>query len=373
MAQIEIADAEIRQIKRVWSPVRNQAADSFLILMIAAFAITVIVTRMFLQLSGYPQIGGGGTFHIAHMLWGGLLLFIALVALLLWANHWVLWFASIAGGIGVGLFIDEVGKFITSSNDYFFPLAFPIIYAFLLICVWLYLRVRRATPRNTRTLLYHALEDLKQVLDNDLDPFEHQELVSELTQVIRTAKNSNEKNLAQALLDYVQAEDMRLARRPNTIERVWVWVKFISAQWPARNAFRWVLIIGFALAGLSALFQLGAFLAWANGLLNGTGLPDYVIINGKSEYAVNDPVLLSIYQAANIVTGILMAVTAVLLIAGRERRALRLGTLALVLSLTVVNLLTFYFSQLYAIGVAVAQFALLCAALIYRWRFFLNK
>lgn len=365
--------AQSQSIKRRWSLVRQQAADSYLILLIAAFAVTVIMTRLFLQLSGYPQIGGGGTYHIAHMLWGGLLLFVALVALLLWANHWVLWFAALTGGIGVGLFIDEVGKFITSSNDYFFPLAFPIIYAFLIGCVWLYLRVRRGQPRDTRTLLYHALEDMKQVLDNDLDPFERRELVGELKLVLNGACEANQKNLAQALLDFAQAESTLLAREPNQVERVWNWAKFVAAHWPSRRTFKWLLVAGFALAGLNALFQLGALWSWLAGALDNAKLPDFVIINGKSQYAVNNPTLLLVYQFANIVTGVLMGLAAALLLARREWRALRIGTLALVISLTIVNLLTFYYSQLYAVGVALAQLVLLAGALLYRWRFFINK
>lgn len=368
-----MASTQPERVKRVYAPVRQQAADSFLILMIASFAVTVILTRVFLQLSGYPQIGGGGTYHIAHLLWGGLLLFAAVVALLVWANHWVLWFAALAGGIGVGLFIDEVGKFITSSNDYFFPLAFPIIYAFLLACVWLYLRVRRAQPRDNRTLLYHALEDMKQVLDNDLDPFERRELVAELNLVLEHAHNTNEKRLAEALLVFVQAKETRLAAKPNAIERAWHWAKFVAAHWPTRRVFKWLLVAGFAIAGMNALFQIGALLAWTDGLLNGIQVPAFVIVNGKSEYAVSHPTLLLIYNVANIVIGGLMAAAAVLLLAGRERRALRIGTFALAVSLTVVNLLTFYFSQLYAIGVALAQLTLLLGALIYRWRFWLNK
>ena len=47
---------------------------------------------------------------------------------LLFANRWALGTSAVLAGIGVGLFIDEVGKFLTQTNDYFFPPAAPIIY-----------------------------------------------------------------------------------------------------------------------------------------------------------------------------------------------------------------------------------------------------
>ena len=74
-----------------------------------------------------------------------------------------------------------------------FPLAFPIIYAFLLACVWLYLRVRHSKAEDSRTMLYFALEDMKQILDHDLDPFERTILVRELTAVLDKTRNSNER------------------------------------------------------------------------------------------------------------------------------------------------------------------------------------
>lgn len=367
-----MARAKSKQMKRVWSPVKQQAADSFLIMLIVAFAITVIVVRVFLQLSGYPQIGNS-TFHIAHLLWGGLLLFVAVVMLLLYANHWVLWLSAVLGGIGVGLFIDEVGKFITQSNDYFFPLAFPIIYAFLLACVWLYLRVRRARPRDTRTLLYHALEDMKQVLDHDLDPFEHQELVRELNLVLADARHPNEQKLARALLDYVRGEDFGLAKEPNRVERMWTWVKFIAAQWPPRRVLKTLLVIGFVWASATSLFEVSAVWAILSGVFQNSELPEFVIQSGKAQYEMNDPLLILIHTATILITGAMCLATAVLLLTRRERFALRVGTLAMILSLTVVTLLTFYFSQLYAIGDALSQLVLLLGATIYRWRFFLNE
>ena len=50
--------------------------------------------------------------------------------------------AALLVGAGVGLFIDEVGKYITTTNDYFFPIAAPIIYAVFMLSVLLLLAVR---------------------------------------------------------------------------------------------------------------------------------------------------------------------------------------------------------------------------------------
>lgn len=58
-----------------------------------------------------------GDFHIAHVLWGGLLGAVAAVLLLfIWRGPNVICVGSLLAGIGFGLFIDEVGKFITSGK-----------------------------------------------------------------------------------------------------------------------------------------------------------------------------------------------------------------------------------------------------------------
>ncbi len=88
--------------------------------------VTVVTVRVLLELTGYPQLGGG-RLHIAHLLWGGLLMFAANVVLLMYAPEWRR-LCAVMAGTGFGLFIDEVGKFITADNDYFYKPALSLIY-----------------------------------------------------------------------------------------------------------------------------------------------------------------------------------------------------------------------------------------------------
>ena len=62
------------------------------------------------------------------MLWGGLLMLAALMLLLAYLDRSVQHVAAIVAGLGFGTFVDEIGKFVTADNDYFFRPAVAIIY-----------------------------------------------------------------------------------------------------------------------------------------------------------------------------------------------------------------------------------------------------
>jgi hypothetical protein len=120
---------------------------------------TVLFTRGLLAATGYPQVGGS-SLHVAHVLWGGLLLLAALISALAFLGPHVRPLAAVVGGVGFGLFIDEVGKFVTKDVNYFYRPAIAIIYVSF-VCLFGVIRwlARRRFSAEEATLI--AIESLQ--------------------------------------------------------------------------------------------------------------------------------------------------------------------------------------------------------------------
>ncbi|MER7006223.1 hypothetical protein ABT297_24700 [Dactylosporangium sp. NPDC000555] len=107
---------------------------------------TVLLTRAYLAATGYPKIAGG-SLHIAHVLWGGLLMMVALGVALVFLGRATRICSAMLGGAGFGLFVDEVGKFITEETDYFYRPAAGIIYLTFAVLVVMTQWLRRPVER----------------------------------------------------------------------------------------------------------------------------------------------------------------------------------------------------------------------------------
>ncbi len=351
------------------SLVLRQGAERYVLISLVSFAFSVITIRLFLQLTGYPQLGSA-TLHIAHVLWGGLLLFVAGLLPLVLANTWAYTTSAVLNGIGIGMFIDEVGKFITQTNDYFFPPAAPIIYAFFLITVLLYLYVRRSNPRSPRQVMYQALHDLGEVLDHDLEPFEKERLAGKLHDVLQRAPGTNSGQLAYALLAFLETEALYISHRlPTNNERFYRWLRQLEDRarhsWLTEQRFRILLAVLLALSAGITLAGLGVLLA----ILFLKGDLTAYFIEVLSSSRVTTPGYLQIALIRLVLEGVLsllLLVAAFLLLRGTSVLAVRLAVLSLVMSLTTMDLLIFYLDQFSAVLTVIEQFGLLLLILLYR-------
>jgi hypothetical protein len=149
-------------------------------------------------------------------------------------------------------------------------------------------------------------------------------------------------------------------------------LKMFETRWIPRQRFRAILSGGLLALGGVSLVKLAQFL-WA--LRN----PEQL------QMSVNELVITSNisstsgvgwFYARLILEGIvgsMLLVASILLITGRERRGIQLGYLSLLLSLTTVNLLVFYFDQFSTIILAIIQFLLLIGVIHYRKRYLFYK
>jgi hypothetical protein len=329
------------------SPVRREQAESYILTSLVAFAVTVIATRAFLQLTGFPQLGNS-VLHIAHALWGGLLLIVAAYLPLAFANRWAIQASAVCGGIGIGLFIDEVGKFITQANDYFFPPALPLIYGFILLNVVVYLYFRRPPKMNPRSAMYRALEGLQELVDGDLDAAEAAKLETQLA----TAKESGQAELvalAHTLDEFLQKKKVGLSgAQPGLWGRIGQKIEMAGRRFGRRRH--------------RALISL-VLLVWV------AFVAGYVVILLQGNPGIDPQVLQWRVPliGVQVVVGLMMLAAAGFWLIQRETLGIKLGVSGFLISLVALQLLYFYLSQFMAITATLLQLALLEVLLTYRW------
>jgi hypothetical protein len=142
-----------------------QLLEGFFVAAVASF----LGIRGFLAATGYPRIGANGI-HIAHMLWGGLLMLLAVMLLLSFLDRSIQQAAAVIAGLGFGTFIDEIGKFVTADNNYFYRPAVSLAYGLLVVAFL----VARAFVGQHRTTEHEALANALSMLgaapDGPLEP-----------------------------------------------------------------------------------------------------------------------------------------------------------------------------------------------------------
>ena len=356
-----------RNLLKFWKLIQRENAVRYMLLSLFSFVATVSVVRSFLELTGYPQIGSG-TLHIAHVLWGGLILYIAAILRLIYLNPRLNSLSAVLSGVGMGLFIDEVGKFITRQYDYFFPAAATIMYVFFLLLLILVIMIRRPKSVDGRAELAQALEIVREQLYRPLEPAERLHLERDMANVINTDPDTLHQDMAKHLLGLIRS-DPRTA--PET-RPAW-WMRFANRleQRLSESRLSWLLVAGFLILG---------FVTLKNPLLIYLGriYPTSVLISflhlhlGGQISVVGASLFFEIRLVLEVLVGLLLLVSAGLLAIGKKSLAVTLGYFSLLVSLAVLDLLLFYYEQ-FSTVLTVGFQLLVMAGLIYFRRKYSEK
>jgi hypothetical protein len=344
--------------------VKRAHAETYLLITLVAFAGSVIATRLFLELAGYPQLGNS-VLHIAHALWGGLFLMLAALIPLVVANRWARILSAVLSGLGVGLFIDEVGKFITQQNDYFFPPAAPLVYALFLLLLLLLLFLRRRRDADPRAEMYRALSSLGELVDNNLDTRELDALLEHLSHA-QQARQPQVVGLASALHTYLQETQIPLLPATPSL-----WHRFTAKleRWGrriGRRPHRALILLSLAVLGggmvLALVLSLSAVVAPDTA---GQRLLTWLVLRDDIQTA-GSRFWFYLRLALEGVVGCIALGAIYGFVRGKERQGARAALVALLISLTGVVLLSFYLDQFSATATALIQFGVLLVVQAYR-------
>ena len=227
--------AHHRLVRRL--PTRAIDAAAYLRAFVLSGVVTVLAVRAYLQATNYPQLGGGGL-HIAHVLWGGLLLVVGLGIALVFLGGGPRTAGAVVGGVGFGLFIDEVGKFVTARTDYFYAPAAAIIYVAFALLVLLTQAVRGRTGRARLTPAEGTANALDLVLSGLPDGLTDRRRIAVLRLVQGTGP-ATEAALAQVL-------DAVPRREPPPV-RFWqrgaAWARRLAAWAVGRRWLVWPVVV----------------------------------------------------------------------------------------------------------------------------------
>jgi hypothetical protein len=252
---------------------RNVNARDNLEIFLVSAVTSLLLLRFLLYEAGYPQVGGG-SLHIAHMLYGGLLMLVAITLSISFLGARVQRLAAFLGGIGFGVFIDELGKFLTKDNNYFFRPTIGLIYAIFIIFYLVSNFLGQDEHLTQREYELNALAQLEEAVLQDLDSTEKRRIAQLL------AKSDPKSPITQELKQLLARLDTVPTPQPNRLQR---WLSMLDKHyerfWRGRASRRVV--------GTLFVIQAAVFLIVTIGTVLGNFSDLSSIFRARDSYAHN--------------------------------------------------------------------------------------
>jgi hypothetical protein len=273
----------------------------------------------------------------------------ALVLLLAFIGRASRRWAALLGGVGFGTFIDEVGKFVTRDNDYFYRPAVAMIYVVFVLAYFAIRSIHRHRPPGGNEYVINALHELEEAALHDMQREERERALHYL------ARADPGDRLAEGLSELIGGLGEAPSRPASRLERATAELLRQYRRLAGRPVFWQALVLFFTGQVLVKLLHVAILVLYPEA---GGSLPARLAFMSRriDDYALPEWLQLgsSLLSAAFVAGGILALRLS-------RASALRLFQRSILISVFVTQVFMFYRSQWEALVVLAFNLLVLLA------------
>ncbi len=307
--------------------VRDVDGAMYLETFLVATVVAILGIRLYLEVMGYPRLGPGGL-HIAHMLWGGFLMLVALVLVLAFLGKRIKHTAAVVGGLGFGAFIDELGKFLTADNDYFYRPTIGLIYSILIVLFLVFRQIERRREFTRAELLANAADMLREVVIDGAQSAETERVLALLQ------RSGYRTGLAEAIRRAVVSAEVEPESEPSAATRVTAHARRVYDRVVGLRWFQRAIVLAFTANAV------GSIIAAIGSLSTGSLGP----------LTSDDRSFVALGQLCGSLATSAMTIGGVVLLARSRLRAYRWFKRSVLITIFFVQVFLFFENQLAALG-----------------------
>ena len=309
---------------------RDDAGELVLTTMVWAI-FSLISARIYLKLTGYPQIGRG-IWNISHALFGGLIMTIGMMISLTFRGKGTKKVAAGVFGFGLGWFVD---------NNYFFRPAVLIIYIFFILMLLIYRILERSQIKDNDSLYQSVLDQLREIEDDSLPKSAKKTMIKKLQKIIGSKDEKYQPMVTRLLL---MIKKMKVKKDKKAGGAV-VWTKGIFRVTYDKILKRKLVVWG--LWGYSIYYSVGRM--W-DMVMIGTSKQKMMMIqkfyDDYNFFGKSDVYMIVFEMIFEVVASALFLVGARYFWSNKRLRGIRFFKYGLYVSIFLVSIFRFYFEQL---------------------------
>jgi hypothetical protein len=218
-------------------------------------------------------------------------------------------------------------------------------------------RIRREPKLDARGELYMVLETLSEVLDHSLEKEERNEIKYRLKMINEKTDNPAYIKLSKELIEFIESDTLRLSpEKENFFDKTINFLNKIEEKHLTFHKLKALLILSLIILGVPSSMRFANYVT-----IDKQARLDFLknIVSELPESSDYNIMWAKTHVIIDGIVGLIMSLSAILILFGKIRWGTELGSTAILISLVAVNFILFYIQQFSSIIIAAYQYFVL--------------